>query len=113
MNAHMSYLLSVPHTQIVRHEDVMQPKEATAWIQKLIRKYKLQPKGGGLKPVTQYKNAEWKRFDPNAAMKASIWFNSRELAKKDSNVKEIVKLVNRHMDAQVESIMGYPMLPNP
>ena len=101
------------HLQIVRHEDIMQPKDSIIWIQKLIRKYKLQPKGGVVKQVTFYKDWDWKRFDPNAALKASIWSNSWELAKKDAAVKEIVKLVNQYMDVQVESVMGYPMLSNP
>jgi len=50
-----------------------------------------------------------KNFDPNTATKRSVWLQRALLRRKDINTQNIIRIVNKNMDVDLERSLGYPI----
>ncbi|GAX80661.1 hypothetical protein CEUSTIGMA_g8096.t1 [Chlamydomonas eustigma] len=78
-----------PHVELVRHEDVISPDLAVAWLSKIIPKYSLESAGidGKLDAVSSYKDSGM-AFNLELVSSRSVWFSQYTLFSNQSRIME-------------------------
>lgn len=92
---------------VVRHEDVLLPAAAKAWVRSLVDSYGLTLAEERARAETSYKGKDGSKFDPAAAKRASPYFNTAGVLASRRDMRPRLALINRLIDPIVESLFGY------
>ncbi|KAG1657424.1 hypothetical protein FOA52_011794 [Chlamydomonas sp. UWO 241] len=98
----------VPHGLIkfVRHEDVMDPYRAKAFVSKLAKQYNLETNEDEAEHVQKYKGYEDHNFNPWKVKSESLWFSYAK-QRVDPEVAAKIDLILKQANTAVESMAGY------